>query len=240
MNAECWVWTGTHTQGFGQYRVISGRNVLVHRVMAEFVFGSKFDAFDRRVRWIHLCRKDCVNPFHLVNWTGKTWKEVKSKVIKLKRYVKIICTSGLVSKVDLKDYDLVKDRNWHTQKGEKTHYAVCRDEGKKLYLHHLIVGHGGQNVDHWNENGLDNRRSNIRQCTFSENRQGVRFKNKRHRYVGVSLDLRPHLSRRWGSKIIVHGKTVWLKRHATEVDAAKAYNKAALKFYGEKAKLNNV
>jgi hypothetical protein len=35
-------------------------------------------------------------------------------------------------------------------------------------------------------------------------------------------------------------KFVWLGRHGTEDDAARAYNEAAKKYFGEKAFLNNV
>jgi hypothetical protein len=93
-------------------------------------------------------------------------------------------------------------------------------------------------VDHINHNGLDNRRSNLRLATPSQNnanqrpRQDARLTSK---YKGVYYDK----SRgRWAATIHVDGRTRGLGRYDTEDAAAAAYDHAAAEVWGEFALLN--
>lgn len=93
-------------------------------------------------------------------------------------------------------------------------------------------------VDHINHNGLDNRRSNLRLATRSENTQNRRkiSTKTRSRYKGLSL----HKERRkgWSARIRVKGKSKFLGFFADEIEAGKAYDRAARKYHGEFAVLN--
>lgn len=62
------------------------------------------------------------------------------------------------------------------------------------------------------------------------------YKNKVSRYVGV----RPTKNKRnpWTANITMRGKNIYLGVFPTEIEAAEAYNKAALEYYGPNAKLN--
>ena len=87
--------------------------------------------------------------------------------------------------IDKEDLEKVKTRNWHLTCGNKYVGANIRINGviKTLYLHNFVMnkldfpGRGAkQSVDHINRNGLDNRKSNLRLATQTE--QLLNQKNK--------------------------------------------------------------
>src|SRR5678815_2653841 len=96
---------------------------------------------------------------------------------------------------------------------------------------------GAIGVDHKNGNGLDNRRENLRVCTQAENLANMRKHRGVSRYKGVTWD---SSRRRWLAQIKNHGPNVNLGRYDSEVDAAHAYNEAALRLKGEYALLNEI
>jgi predicted Zn-ribbon and HTH transcriptional regulator len=101
-------------------------------------------------------------------------------------------------------------------------------------MHQLIAG--SRNVDHVDGNGLNNRRSNLRPATKSQNGANAR-KNpgKTSRYKGVFWDRERSA---WQAKIMVNRKALSLGRFASEEDAALAYDLAAREAFGEFALTN--
>lgn len=101
----------------------------------------------------------------------------------------------------------------------------------------------GEYVDHINRNPLDNRRENLRICTKSQNhmnrekRKTYRGRKPTSKYKGVHLD---RTRNKWMARVVDHGKHVNLGRFDSEIEAAKAYNKAAKEHYGEFAYLNEI
>jgi len=129
-----------------------------------------------------------------------------------------------------------------------------RGNGKKLYavrfvkigpgrttllnLHREIINAPkGIIVDHKNGCSLDNRRVNLRLATRSQNGQNVpkRRENTSSQFVGVSFDKE---RRKWLAYINYEGKRKWLGRFGSEIDAARVYDAAARKYFGEFARLN--
>lgn len=106
-------------------------------------------------------------------------------------------------------------------------------------LHRLILGlrkGDARQVDHIDRNPLNNRRSNLRVVTPAENNQNRGgWRNSSSKYKGVSWD-KYHNS--WKAAIGVGGIQRNLGRYKVEEDAARAYNKAVLKFCDEHAFIN--
>ena len=92
-------------------------------------------------------------------------------------------------------------------------------------------------VDHINRNRFDNRRENLRWATQSENMRNIAgHRRRRSRYKGVSphtVHGRPY----WRWSIRVDGKLM-SGHSASEVEAAKEYDRLAFEYHGRFARLN--
>ncbi|KKK40147.1 hypothetical protein LCGC14_3165760, partial [marine sediment metagenome] len=94
----------------------------------------------------------------------------------------------------------------------------------------------GAHTDHENHNGLDNRKTNLRQCTFRENQYNrLPTDNCRSQYRGVCWGRIG-----WVARIKHNSRSIWLGSHTSEVGAAKAYNRKAQELFGEFAYLNPI
>lgn len=104
-------------------------------------------------------------------------------------------------------------------------------------MHRYLMGDPtGLEVDHINLDTLDNRRSNLRVATRSQNAANRRRQsNNSSGYKGVSWNKE---RKKWHAYICVGRKHITLGRFNSIVQAARAYNDAALTFFGEYAKLN--
>jgi hypothetical protein len=157
---------------------------------------------------------------------------------------KIPLSRGKFAIVDPEDYDWLRAYKWHAQKGPRTWYAVHsltngkKEKRKNLQMHNLLVDiPPGMFCDHINHNGLDNRKANLRPATHTQNVWNRRkFKpHSRSKYKGVDW---ANDMKRWRARIRVNGKRIYLGSFTSELDAAKAYDKAAKKYHGEFASLN--
>lgn len=101
----------------------------------------------------------------------------------------------------------------------------------------LEVGkHRAAIVDHVNGDGLDNRRSNLRIVSSTQNRWNAKVRSDcRSGLRGVRQQ-----QGRWIARILVDGRRRSLGSFSTAEEAAAAYDAAASKFFGVMARLNNV
>jgi hypothetical protein len=149
-------------------------------------------------------------------------------------------TQDKVALVDDEDFEVLSKYKWYYKRGYamKTTYL---DEGKRIteFMHRVILGiMNDLHTDHINNNGLDNRRSNLRKCTVSQNQmnRGI-HKNNTSGYKGVMWH---KLHKKWFSRIAINGKRYYMGEFKDKIDAARAYNEAALKYHGEFARINNI
>ncbi len=151
-------------------------------------------------------------------------------------------TQGKYAVIDEVDQGRVMKHKWHARHDGNGHYAArkIRRGGKPhvLYLHRFILGATtAQQIDHVNGDGLDCRRNNLRICDHSQNQANRRQQAGSSRFRGV---YRSAGSRRWYASIKVAGKGIALGGYDDEVAAARAYDVAARKHFGEFAKPNFV
>ena len=101
-------------------------------------------------------------------------------------------------------------------------------------MHNLILGI--KNVDHGNEDGLDNRRANLRSCTNAENQQNTGSRGGTSRFKGVSWHARKG---KWQGQFNWQSRThfVGYFAFADEEEAADACDAAILPLAGEFARL---
>jgi len=147
--------------------------------------------------------------------------------------------------VDPLVYYRLKNFHWYLDGNGNGFYAyrniiIGPGKTKIISMHRELMGFPkGLLVDHHNSVTLDNRMSNLRLATHSENacnRTKIRTKTS-SQYIGVCF----HKSqKRWITQIRLNGKKTWLGTFNNEIDAAKAYDEAAKKYHGEFARLNNV
>lgn len=139
--------------------------------------------------------------------------------------------------VDVEDFSrLSRYKWWLTSEG----YPQTTINRKCVYMHRMIMGlkpGDGLRVDHISHNKLDNRRSNLRVCSCKENHRNSRlYGSNKSGFKGVyrnGTNKKP-----WTAQICVSYKTMYLGRFDNPEDAAKEYDRAAIKHFGEFARLN--
>jgi len=141
---------------------------------------------------------------------------------------------GFYAYVDAADYEWLSRWKWHVcNEG----YAARTENSKRIFMHRLIMQPpDGMFVDHMDANKGNNCRSNLRICTPQENQRNMR---KQHgacsQYKGVYYDKRRG---KWCAECQFADAKQFLGYFDLEVDAARAYDRAAVLYYGEFARLN--
>ena len=147
-------------------------------------------------------------------------------------------SQGKVAIVDFEDYAELSKHKWWVTFHDGKWYAVRNREGKTLLMHRYIMkAQKGQQIDHWDGDGLNNCRYNLR---FSTQQQNV-FNQKptgkgTSKYKGVS---KSKGADKWYACIKFNGKTINLGLYQNEADAALAYDAAAKCLFGVFARTND-
>ena len=147
-----------------------------------------------------------------------------------------VCTtsSGDKFKIDKSDYDTVKNYCWHMAKHRGYFTANSRDgTNRSLFLHRLILGISDCDmfVDHINWDKSDNRKSNLRVATKSENNTNIKKKsNNTTGYTGVTLNKHTN---HYIARISKNGKRISLGTFEKFEDAVRARHEAEIVIHGK-------
>lgn len=155
-------------------------------------------------------------------------------------------TQGKIAVVDDEDYAALSMHKWSVlkvhQANRALYYAKCQvSEGsvhRTILMHRQVMGDPGDVlIDHRDGDGLNNKRTNLRECSHSQNHQNGNSThlNKTSRFKGVNWDVS---HQRWLARICVSGKQISLGRFKKEVEAAEVYDNAARIHFREFARTN--
>lgn len=149
-----------------------------------------------------------------------------------------ISNSDSYALIDDIDYAIVSKYSWRLLIGNSgIRYAY----NGAFTMHRLIMQKPeDMMIDHRDRNGLNNRRSNMRLCTNSQNQANAkrRIDNKTG-HKGVQIDNyakqlgRPSIFR---ASIMHKGKLIRIGRFRTKKEAKMAYDRKALELFGDFAR----
>lgn len=159
---------------------------------------------------------------------------------------KIPLTQNQFALVDDEDFDYLNQWKWcvisPSGKGPtKKYYAFRKMHGKNVYMHRLILNPDKNVVtDHIDSDGLNNQRYNLRKVTYKQNRQNARGNaNALIKYKGVSLFSKNGFQmKKYRIRIHIGNGKIIQKLFYTIIEAAIAYDRLALKHFGEYAYTN--
>lgn len=160
-------------------------------------------------------------------------EKVEKAEIMLQPTIRIRLTQGKIAVISEMDAARVLAHRWSANFQHRAWYvvsAIKTDSGfRGVSLHRFILGEPSGIVDHRNGDPLDNRRSNLRLASRSQNAANMAKRGLK----GVS-----RAGNRWLARIRVNGNCLNLGCFQTPQEAASAYNKAAAIHFGEFAKTN--
>jgi hypothetical protein len=157
-------------------------------------------------------------------------------------------TKGYFAKIDDTDFAKVSQFKWYAPVHKRRNGAIktvyarrsiwAGGKRQAQYMHAFLAGKG---ADHWDGDGLNNQSHNLRSASHAQNQhnQGIRCNNTSG-FKGVYWEQREKRNKPWRAQIAHdHGRN-HLGYFDTAVEAAKAYNAAALLYHGEFARLNDI
>jgi len=152
---------------------------------------------------------------------------------------KIRLSKGFETTVDDSDFEFLNRWKWYYAHGYAVRTVNLPNKTYQVRMHRVILDvPDGMDTDHINRNRLDNRRSNLRIATRSQNVANT-FVEKQNRsgFKGVSWKKSNH---KWCVQIRCKNRVIHIGPFVDIKEAAMAYNKMAKKSFGEFAVLNKI
>jgi HNH endonuclease len=158
---------------------------------------------------------------------------------------RIRLSRGLSAQIDEGDYSDLSQFNWFVwvpHNAKHLTYAVRKirksdgSYSKELMHRRILKAEPGSTVDHRNGDTLDNRRTNLRFVTASQNSANSRkHKDGSSGFRGVTWHCG---NKKWQASVQFQKKRVYVGNFDDKKKAALAYNKKAKELHGDYAKLN--
>lgn len=140
------------------------------------------------------------------------------------------------------DFQELSKYKWCAFRTDGKFYAVRSvNRSQLVFMHRQIAGTPkGKKTDHWDGDGLNNTRKNLRVCSHSQNMRNrvVLSKANTSGYKGVAFYKRSETDKKWGARIVVNKKLIHLGMFSDKEEAARAYDAAATIQFGQFARLN--
>lgn len=124
-------------------------------------------------------------------------------------------------------------QNTKANKSDPKHaayYVVLKIQQRRVFLHRLVMQQASDIIDHINGDTADNRRSNLRVVSQSENSQN-RNKLNSNNSSGVTGVYWSKRERRWMVYVRPQGVSIYIGRFNTKDAAVKANEKARALYY---------
>lgn len=141
---------------------------------------------------------------------------------------------GYEAEIDFSDHWRTIGYNWYAMVTHTNVYAYATVDKRTLLMHrHILQPPDGMEVDHVDNDGLNNRQSNLRVATRSQNMTNKEYAVGVSGYRGVSAN-----GSGWKARINQNGKEISLGTFDTAEEPARAYDTAAKELHGAFAQLN--
>lgn len=153
-------------------------------------------------------------------------------------------TKNMYAIVDAEDYEMLSKYKWsyhrsgYASRNVYSHMLGGKEKTKTIFMHRVINKTPKDLVtDHINGDKLDNRKSNLRSVTRSQNAANLmRMPRSNSGYYGVSYH---RMTSKWQAYgVYENGKTYYIGIYDTAYEAAQARDNYVKRVFGECAKLN--
>ena len=135
--------------------------------------------------------------------------------------------------IDLDDLPIIESRRWYVDKDGYLTSSYYYLGQLRIVRFHRIVAHAkpGQWVDHRDKNRANNRKQNLRCCSYSENnRNRGLYSTNTSGVAGISFDKKRN---RWAASITYNSKRIFIGRFRDKEDAIIARLETEVELFGE-------
>lgn len=162
-------------------------------------------------------------------------------------YIKRRNASTLIVFIDDQFFEEISKNTWYASPAsDQLYYAFCKDnKNSTIYMHRKIMElqlnrklERTEEIDHINNNGLDNQLSNLRITSRSQNQANQRIhRDSKSKYIGVHFDVR--YAQPYRVKLMKNGINIHVnKGFDSAEEAAEIRDLLGIKYFGEYTKLN--